>query len=172
MENISEVQVLTNVRLSHAQKYVLAKLMLPNQTPLIAYTNVSTGKNVVANRDVLVKLGMVIVGANEAEITEQGKAALQNENLVDDMGNLTPQGEQYAYAKDLAAVEQIAAQEKPPEMPSPEAEPAQEPKPMGIAPEDTRSAEISFESWSMISSIQEELMQKEFLKTHTSKTNS
>lgn len=172
MDTINETQVLTNIRLSHAQKFVLAKLTLPNLTPLTAYEHISTGKNIVANRDILIKLGMVKVGQNEAEITEKGTQALQNENLIDDMGNLTEQGEGYAYAKDLVAIEKLAAKEKPPEVPEPEIsdmEKPQVPVAAGASSPDAGVQDVSFESWSMISAMQEELSEKEFLKKKTSK---
>lgn len=173
MDKINEVQVLTNIRLSHAQKFVLGKLSLPNVTPLTAYSSVSNDKNIVANRDVLVKLGMVKLGDNEAEITEKGIAAMQNEGLTDETGNLTDLGEQYAYAKDLEAVEQIAAQEKSPEVPAPEQEIPPETKPMGISSQNVQdSTKVSFESWTMVSDIQNELSEKEFLKNHAVKHNS
>lgn len=175
MDKINEVQVLTNIRLSHAQKFVLAKLMLPNATPLTSYESVSSGKNVVANRNVLIKLGMVKVGANEAQITEKGKDALKNENLVDDMGTLTPQGEQYAYATDLEDLAKIAAKDqKDPETPAPELGTTQETPPGGaqqpteIASQNDAGTPMP-ETWSMISDMQTELSEKRFIKKHSKK---
>lgn len=172
MDKINEVEVLTNPRLSAAQQYILAKLIATKENPVAAYTAVSSGKNIVANRDILVKLGMIVVGANEANITEKGIEAAKTAEIADDLGELTELGRQLAEADDLEAAAAILAQGKPPELPSPEAEPTPEPKPMGAASQDMRSPEISFESWSMISDMQEDLTQKEFLKAHTSKTYS
>jgi len=114
MVKINESQILTNVRLSIAQKYVLSKIHLPTQTPLTAFSSVSDNENVVAARQGLEKLEMVGVDEtkNEAWITEKGKAALRNENLIDEMDNLTPEGEQYAYAKTFADAEQISVKDK------------------------------------------------------------
>ena len=176
MEKLNEKQVLTNVRLSHAQKYILAKLLLPNQTPLTAYGHVSTGKNVVANRDVLVKLGMVLVGENEAEITDKGIDAMKNANLADETGALTPEGEKYGYAKSLKDIEKIAADAQPPETPAPElgAEEPMERPPMGNASQEDKrsSSQVDFdmamgESWSMITEMQESINEEEFLKIHS-----
>jgi len=170
MEKINEVQILTNVRLSHAQKFILSKLMLPEKTPLTSFEQVSTGRNILSNRDILIKLGMLIVGENEAEITEKGKEALRNENLIDDMDNLTDQGEQYAYAKDLAEVERLAAQEKEPEMPdlNHKQSEIEEPKPIGNTAQDQQAAG-PFEQWSMINDAQSILKESEFLEEYSIK---
>lgn len=174
MDEINENRILTNVRLSQAQKFILAKLSLPESTPLTSYGQVSSGKNMVANRNVLVKLGMVIVGANEAEITETGIHAMQNENLIDDMGTLTPQGEEYAYADSIEDVEKLASQqETPPEIPQNEL-PGKEPEarpnpPMGLAPNEDAPLASSFESWGMISDAQTTISEKEFLKRYSIK---
>jgi len=169
MDKINEVQILTNIRLSHAQKFVLAKLSLPESTPLTAYSSISNDKNVVANRDVLVKLGMVQVGENEAAITEKGKDAMRNEGLTNDTGNLTDLGEQYAYAENLEAIEEIAAKTKAPELPATDHDMETPANPMGISSqEDTNMAT---ESWAMISDIQQDLSEKKFLKNHKIKTS-
>ena len=169
MVKINESQILTNVRLSIAQKYVLSKIHLPTQTPLTAFSSVSDNENVVAARQGLEKLEMVGVDEtkNEAWITEKGKAALRNENLIDEMDNLTPEGEQYAYAKTFADAEQISVKEKLPQLPAPEQTPELDkttPPPMGVSPNDQQP--LSFESWSMISEAQAELSEAEWKRLH------
>ncbi len=175
MNEINEVQILTNVRLSQAQKFILTKLMLPNATPLTSYEQTSDGKNIVANRDVLIKLGMVQVGQNEAQITEKGQSALQNEALIDDTGNLTQEGEQYAYAEKLEDVETLADQGQRPEEPNTGQDLTQArpdgPSPVaGIATQSDAEAKPSFESWEMISDIQEALTRKQFIENHSKKS--
>lgn len=120
MTILSEIQILTNIRLSDIQKYILAKLVLPNATPLTKYSEISGNKNLVANRDLLVKLGMIKLGANEAEITEKGLTALRNENIIDENGNLTPTGEIYAYSKTPEEAERKIEQQTEEPPPSPE----------------------------------------------------
>jgi hypothetical protein len=179
MDTINEVKILTNVRLSETQKFILAKLVLPESTPHSVYSQITTNKNIVVDRDTLAELGLLYVDddAEEAEITDEGKEALENANLIDPTGVLTPEGEKYAYAANMEelykATEQEpqgSASEQTPESPS---EPSPEPSPMGISPEDQRvsldsTAKNAFaESWSMIAEAQEELNQREFLKkTH------
>jgi hypothetical protein len=171
MIKINENQILTNVRLGIAQKYVLAKIFLPTQTPLTAFSSVSDDENVVAARETLEKLGMIGVNEtkNEAWITEKGKAALRNENLIDDMDNLTPAGEQFAYAKTFADAEKIAAQEKSPELPSPEqsSEVDKTPSlPMGISPNSEQPLSLESCAWSMIAAMQERLSEAEFKRLY------
>ncbi len=173
--NLNEARILSNVLLSEAQKFILTKLLLPESTPVLNYQNISVGKNIVANRDILVKLGMLILGDNEAEITPSGIAALKNEGLVDDAGQLTDFGERYAYAKDLAAVEKISAEMKTPgQREQPELSNQSEPPvpgsdgtpPMGLATQSDQDAKPSFEAWSMVVEFQEEVTKKSFLKFH------
>lgn len=159
MNIITEVQVLTNIQLSQAQKLILSKLMLPEKTPLTSYEQVSSGRNMVANRDTLVQLGMITVGDNTAEITDKGQNAARNENLVDDMGTLTSQGETYAYAKDLNDIADMDQQNNEPMNNNPEVE---EPKPMGNTARDS-VANMGFESWNMIKTAQHKLSEQEFM---------
>lgn len=173
--NLDEARTLGNVLLSEAQKFILTKLLLPDSTPLLGYQNISVGKNIVANRDVLVKLGMLTLGDNEAEITEAGTEALRNEGLVDEAGQLSDLGERYAYAEDLEAVEKISAEMQAPgaiqpagpdkqgEPPAPGSDGT---PPMGIANQSDQEAKPSFESWSMVTEFQQELSKRTFLKNH------
>lgn len=173
--NLDEARTIGNVLLSEAQKFILTKLLLPNSTPLLGYQNISVGKNIVANRDVLVKLGMITLGDKEAEITEAGIEALRNEGLVDDSGQLTDLGERYAYAKDLEDVEKISAEMTAPNAmkpagPDQQGEPpapgSEGTPPMGIANQSDKEVQPSFEAWSMVTEFQEELTKKTFLDKH------
>lgn len=173
--NLNEVRTLNNVLLSEAQKFILTKLLLPEATPLTSYSSISAGKNIVANRDILVKLGMLTLGDNEAEITDTGIAALKNEGLVDDSGELSDLGQRYAYAEDLEAVEKISAEQKAPDQtPAPANQQGEPPAPgsdgtppMGIANQSDAEAKPSFEAWSMVTDFQQELAKKSFLEKHT-----
>lgn len=173
MNKINEIQILTNVRLSQTQKFVLTKLVIPDSTPLTSYEQTSSEKNVVANRDILVKLGMVEVGENAVQITKKGREALRNENLVDDMGNLTEQGEQYAYAEKLEDIEKIVAQQQNEPM-----TPDTGQKPETGQQNDVQTIEmpaqapdgIMPESWSMISDMQDKLLHKQFIKKYSKKS--
>jgi len=173
--DLDEARTLGNVLLSEAQKFILTKLLLPDSTPLLGYQNISVGKNIVANRDILVKLGMLTLGDNEAAITDSGIEALRNEGLVDETGQLTDLGERYAYAEDLEAVEKISAemkapgQQQPPNLDNQSEPPApgsDGTPPMGIASQSDQEAKPSFEAWSMVAEFQEKIKNHDFLKNH------
>jgi len=174
--SIDDNQQAANIRLSQAQKFVLTKLMLPDATPLTSYEQTSGGRNIVANRDTLVKLGMVEVGENSANITERGKAALTQEGLMDDSGALTTQGEEYAFAADLNAVGNIAAKQKNELQAQGKGQPITTEPPMDSqmndlpAPDASASSAMpNLEGWSMISDMQSELSESDFMRKHGKK---
>lgn len=78
------------------QKRVLTKIKSA-ATPEVAATEISKGNHLVTARDMLIKLNMITVDDNKAEITSQGEQIMKNQNLVDDMGELTDEGQKYAY---------------------------------------------------------------------------
>jgi len=155
MDKLNEANVLTNIRLSQAQKYVLSKLKLPDTTPHLSYGQLSAGRNIVANRDILVKLGMVVVGDNTATITDKGTDALRNEALIDDTGALTKLGKQYAYAENLNDLSSFTNDTTNAPEPS-EKIPASDPPGAGavpsasIAKQSDGEVKPSFEAWQMI----------------------
>jgi hypothetical protein len=177
MDTLNEKRVHGNISLSHTQKYVLAKL-ISSPTPLTAYESVSNGRNIVAARDQLTGLGLMRYDEGEAVITDAGMEAMREENLVDEMGNLTDEGEQYGYASGPEEVEKLAAQNKQPEPPANPAEPAKgnrpagseaTPNPFGGAPAMQGAAEpsgtdMSLESLELISEIDGILKEQAFLK--------
>lgn len=65
-------------------------------TPQVAATEISRGQNLLAARDMLVRLGLLSVGDNEAFVTPQGEEIMRNQNLIDETGELTPEGQKYA----------------------------------------------------------------------------
>lgn len=182
MNKIDETRTL-DVALSHAQKFVLSRLVLPDQSPNTAYDATSADsnlkstrddKNIVANRKYLAKLGLLTLDDNtdSVKITERGIKALQQENLIDDMGSLTPQGEIYAYAIDLEdianKVEQGTQKQVPTSSPVPDTSKEPPPTfspPLGIANAEPNAAMAS-ESWTMIADMQENLAHRAFLNQH------
>lgn len=78
------------------QKQVLTKIIAA-ATPQLAATEVSKGRQLVAARDMLIKLGLIKIDDNKAEVTDLGKEVMTNQNLIDNMGSLTPEGEKIAF---------------------------------------------------------------------------
>ena len=98
MKNISETRTLSTIHLSDTQKAVLSKI-IGSATPETALEEISDGRNMVAARDILQKLGLIEVTDRDASITDEGNEVMKDENLVDDMGELTQDGQQYSQVK-------------------------------------------------------------------------
>lgn len=90
------MRVLPGVSLTDNQKRVLAKISA-SPTPKVAGEEVSGDQNLVGARDQLAHLGAIEFVAGEATITDKGMQLAKDANLVDDSGQLTPDGEALAY---------------------------------------------------------------------------
>ncbi len=93
---ILEDRVATIISPTNTQKAVLTKIKSA-PTPEVAATEISKGNHLLTARDMLVKLNLITVDNNKAEITSQGEDVMKNQNLVDDMGELTDEGQKHAY---------------------------------------------------------------------------
>ena len=93
-------RVITTIHLSDIQKEVLCKVQAsPNPQiawETIADTESKVDDNFSAAKDILGKLGLLNVGEGTLEVTEKGIQVMVDENLVDDMGELTDVGQQLA----------------------------------------------------------------------------
>lgn len=111
------MKILDTIRLSTNQKRVVAKIIAA-PTPKIAAEEISDGSNMIAARDMLMKLGIITLQMNDAaELTDKGRQLAQAENLADETGNLTPDGEKYAYTDETGGEDKDVT-------PPPEATPA------------------------------------------------
>lgn len=90
-------QLLRSIRLTDNMKKVMTKIIAA-PTPEVAAMEISRGQNLVAARDILARLGMIDYDDhdNTASVTDTGLETLKHENLVDDSGQLTPDGQQIA----------------------------------------------------------------------------
>lgn len=116
--------MLNSVRLSDNQKRVIAKIIAA-PTPKVAAEEISNGINLKQARDALVDLQLVIQSLDDhAELTDKGRQLAQDENLADENGQLSPEGEKFAYTDEFGGedsdnADQAAAQEgMPPADPS------------------------------------------------------
>jgi len=171
MKTINERFQDESIQLSAAEKFVLAKLVA-SETPENAFGEVSRGENTVAARDKLTKLNLMTAAENRAEITEQGQEALRKEALVDEMGELTEEGQLYGYANTPEeAAKADHAQKGKPEAPvqsSPQADPMGGAAPTdstGVASQQAGEPDaFSIESIEMLRGFQEVLKESNFLK--------
>jgi len=174
MKTINERRAPADIQLSGVQKYVLAKLIAA-ETPSTAYEEVARGgANVVAASNFLAQKGLMIVDETKADatITEQGEEVLRNEALIDEMGQLTEEGQLWGYANspEEAAKADHEAKGKPeaPAQPT-----AAQPPTGGNTPTDTAGVAtqdaggpdaFSIESIEMLRGIQEVLNERKFWK--------
>ncbi len=169
MKTINERRIHDAIQLSSVQKFVLAKLVAA-ETPLTAYEEVNRGANTVTATQMLGKLGLMSMAENHAEITEQGREALQKEGLIDEMGELTEEGQLWGFAESAeAAAKEDHANKGKPEAP---VDQTQVQDPMGgNAPTDTTMAAtqdpgapdaFSLESLEMLQGFRQTIKEADF----------
>lgn len=125
------MRIISAVHPSDNQKRVLAKIAA-SATPKVAGEELSNDANIVAARNMLMKLGLITFSNGEAAFTEQGTRVAQDENILDQTGQLTPTGKALAYstpggAEDPNAEGNTGDGAPPPEM-GQEPPPPQEPE--------------------------------------------
>lgn len=92
------MRLLSTVRLTDSQKRVLAKIAAA-PTPTVAGEAISKEPNLVSARNLLMKLGVITFVDNRAEITDKGQHLGKEENILDDSGGLTDEGNKLAFTK-------------------------------------------------------------------------
>lgn len=100
MNILNETKVLTNVHLSDSQKLVMAKIKASANSN-VAGEQARNSKNMASAQQTLAKLGLIAVDSTGASLTEKGIKTMADENMTDDSGALTPEGQKFADAKDL-----------------------------------------------------------------------
>lgn len=78
------------------QKKVLTKIIAA-ATPETAARDISQGRQLVAARDMLLRLNLIALSDGKAEVTDAGKDVMRNQNLIDAGGSLTDEGNKYAF---------------------------------------------------------------------------
>lgn len=119
MKNLSETKTLTNVHLSDAQKLVMAKIKA-SANANVAAEQARNSPNMASAQQTLSKLGLVDVNDEGATITDKGIKTMTDENLLDDAGSLTPDGQRYADAKDLNDLSNSKKENQPAEPEAPD----------------------------------------------------
>jgi len=119
--DIFEKRVLTNVRLTDYQMKVLA-MIIASPEGIAPDEDISKGPNLTSARTMLTKLGLITHdGDNKYSVSETGMKVAKDENLVDDMGELTELGNEKAYADDKQAPSVSAGPGGPTDEPAPDA---------------------------------------------------
>lgn len=131
MNRVDETRVITNLRLTDFQKKVLTKVVA-SPTETVAGEEISQSRNLVAARRLLVRLGLVNYVDGKATVTDSGMRVMREENLIDEMGELTDEGRKYAFDEED---QQTQSAETPPAAPSegPAVEPEGQAGPLQMA---------------------------------------
>lgn len=90
------MRIMSAVHPTANQKRVLAKIVA-SPTPTVAAEQISNDANIVAARNMLMKMGIITLANNEAALTDRGKEVATDENIIDQSGQLTSTGEKLAY---------------------------------------------------------------------------
>jgi hypothetical protein len=96
MNILNEKRTLTTIRLTDNQKKVMTRIVA-SATEVLAAEEISKGRQLVTARDLLVKLGLIEFRDGYAALTPEGEKIMKDTNLTDDMGELTDDGNKFAY---------------------------------------------------------------------------
>jgi len=99
--SLKEQRIVKNYSLTDAQKEVLTRT-INAANPKVAGAEIAGKPKHVTARDMLAKYGLIDWDKDTGalEVTEKGIETMQNENLVDETGELTDEGKKYAYDAD------------------------------------------------------------------------
>lgn len=111
------MRVLKTIHLSDFQKKVLV-VVHAAQTPQVAFEELRKQAaedqgNINTARDMLEKLGLLEVGQDQVTVTPQGEQVMQDEYLIDEMGELTEEAQKYL--EDASGNQDAEMQQPPPE---------------------------------------------------------
>lgn len=99
---IHEEHTLTNVRLTDHQKSVLANIIARNNENTTIVDLVSGVEEVHKNNlatavKTLERIGMIQLAGKELTVTDAGMKVMQDEGMVDEMGALSPEGQELQF---------------------------------------------------------------------------
>lgn len=117
------MRIMSAVHPTDNQKRVLAKLMAA-PTPAVGAQAVSGDANLIAARNMLMKMGLITFANGEATVTDRGMQVASDENVIDQSGELTPAGQELAFTNSRGQADQDQAGGSPP--PDPAAPPRME----------------------------------------------
>jgi len=115
------MRLLSTLRPTQNQLRVIAKICAAKDFPARAAAEISSDTNLVAARNLLMKLNIITFTDDNAALTDIGEQVALEQNIIDDAGEMTEDGNK------LAATESNGKPDE--EMPAPMGEP-----PMGGMP--------------------------------------
>ncbi len=105
MNLINEKRTFNTLRLTDNQKKVMTRIM-SSATEKLAAQEISKGRALITARDILVKLQMIDFRDGYAALTSDGEQLMKDYNLTDETGQLTDDGNEFAYEKEEQPVKE------------------------------------------------------------------
>lgn len=86
------MHLLSTLRPTQNQLRVIATIAASKEFPARAAAEISNDENLVAARNLLMKLDVITFTDNSAELTDKGEQLAREQNIIDDSGQLTDEG--------------------------------------------------------------------------------
>lgn len=93
------MRLLSTLRPTQNQLTVLAKIIASQDVPARAAAEISSNTNFIAARNILMKLGLITYTDAAAALTDKGTQVAQEQNIIDENGQLTDEGNALASAE-------------------------------------------------------------------------
>lgn len=87
------MRLLSTLKPTQNQLTVLAKIVANKDHPAKAASEISGSENLVSARNMLMKLNVITYSDTSAALTEKGEQLAKEQNIIDDSGNLTDEGQ-------------------------------------------------------------------------------
>lgn len=88
------MHILSTIRPTQNQLVVLATIIANKNHPAQAANDLSTNENIVAARNILMKLNVITYSDTSANLTSQGEQLAKDYDIMDEAGELTEKGQQ------------------------------------------------------------------------------
>lgn len=88
------MHLLNTIHPTESQLKILATIVSLQDKPVEAAEEISVGANMVAARNLLMKLNLITYSPDSAALTDQGARLARDHDIVDDNGQLTDKGQQ------------------------------------------------------------------------------
>ena len=90
------MRILSTIRPTQTQLTIIAKIVASQEVPARAAAEISTNSNFIAARNILMKLGIIVYTDKSANLTEKGQMIAKEQNITNDSGQLTDEGNKLA----------------------------------------------------------------------------
>lgn len=103
------MKTLKSVNLTNNQLRVLAIIAANKSNPKTAAKQISTGYNIIAARNILLDLEAITYSSTKATMTDKGEQLAQDNDIIDDAGEITDTGNQLLSKDDINSTDNTSA---------------------------------------------------------------